>query len=162
LGKKDLIYHSPSLKYEIEFLDFSTDEKYLLYKDKFEEIGMIYLVTLKRINTIFVEMKIEWQTEGLRISPKAQRIYCSYNCENRITTISKLSQNYILVGDEMGTLRIFPYPPDNHRLGELHTNCYTHHMNKINSIKQHKELTYVATTAVYDRSLILWRKFGFN
>ncbi len=87
------------MKYEIEFLDFSTDEKYLLYKDKFEEIGMVYLVTLKRINTIFVEMKIEWQTEGLRISPKAQRIYSSYNCENRITTIAKLNENYIIVGD---------------------------------------------------------------
>lgn len=62
----------------------------------------------------------------------------------------------------MGTLRIFNYPPENDRLGELHNTCYTLHMNKINSIKQHKCLNYVATTAVYDRSLILWRKVGFS
>ena len=34
----------------------------------------------RRINTIFVEMAIEWQEEGLRISPYGQKIYYSYSC----------------------------------------------------------------------------------
>lgn len=62
----------------------------------------------------------------------------------------------------MGTLRVFPYPPESDRLGELHTNCYTQHMNRINSIKIHKEFDYVATTSVYDRALIIWNKYGCN
>ena len=62
----------------------------------------------------------------------------------------------------MGTLRVFQYPPDNEKLGELHSQCYTQHMNKINCIKQHRELTYVVTTAVGDRSMILWRKYGMS
>lgn len=58
----------------------------------------------------------------------------------------------------MGTLRIFTYPIEDDRLGELHTHCYTLHMNNINNIKQHKNLKFVATTSVYDRSLIIWGK----
>lgn len=53
----------------------------------------------KRINTIFVEMGIEWQEEGLRISPKGQKIYYSYSCENKITAITRLGLKHILVGD---------------------------------------------------------------
>ena len=32
-----------NLKHEIDYLDFSTDDKYLLFKDRYEEIGMITL-----------------------------------------------------------------------------------------------------------------------
>ena len=46
----------------MDYLDFSVDDKYLLFKDRYEEIGMISLEKdYRRINTIFVEMGIEWQ-----------------------------------------------------------------------------------------------------
>ena len=89
-----------NLKHEIDYIDFSVDSKYMLFKDKYEDIGMINLEKdFKRINTIFVEMGIEWQNEGLRISPKAQNIYYSYSCENKITAIAKLGSDQIIVGD---------------------------------------------------------------
>jgi len=53
----------------------------------------------RRINTIFVEMNIEWEEEGLRISPKGQKIYYSYSCENKITAITRLGSDKIIVGD---------------------------------------------------------------
>ena len=107
-----------NLKHELDYLDFSSDEKYLLFKDKYEEIGMINLEKdYRRINTIFVEMNIEWQQEGLRISPKAQKIYYSYSCENKITAITRLGSDKIVVGDEMGTLRLFDYPSPDDALG---------------------------------------------
>jgi hypothetical protein len=117
---------------------------------------MINLNTLKRINTIFVEMNIEWRDEGLRISPFAQKIYCSYSRENKITAIQKLSEKELIIGDEMGTIRIFNYVDDEDRIGELHTSCYTTHMNVIRNIKVHDQ--YVLTTSDYDRSVILWKK----
>lgn len=39
-------------------MDFSIDNKFLLFKDNFEEIGMVNLIDYKRFNTIFVEMGI--------------------------------------------------------------------------------------------------------
>jgi hypothetical protein len=52
-------------------------------------------------------MNIEWEEEGLRISPKGQKIYYSYSCENKITAITRLESDKIIVGDEMGTIRVF-------------------------------------------------------
>jgi hypothetical protein len=111
----------------------------------------------RRINTIFVEMGIEWQEEGLRISPNGQKIYYSYSCENKITAITRLGKDKIVVGDEMGTIRLFDYPCPDDRLGELHLHCYTNHMNDVQIIKVHPALTHVITTALLDRSFILWR-----
>ena len=71
----------------------------------------------RRINTIFVEMSIEWQRQGLRLSPGAQNIYYSYSCENKITALARLGIDKIIVGDEMGTVRIFDYPCPEDRLG---------------------------------------------
>lgn len=160
-GKSRDPYHTLSnLKHEIDYIDFSLDDKYFLFKDKYEEIGMINLDSEKdyrRINTIFVEMAIEWQEEGLRISPKGQKIYYSYSCENKITTLTRLGKDKIIVGDEMGTVRIFDYPCPDDRLGELHLFCYSNHMNDIQIIRVHPGLSHVITTALQDRSLILWK-----
>lgn len=151
-----------NLKYEIEFLDFSRDSRYLLFKDSFEELGMVNLQTYKRINTIFVEMGVEWEAEGLRISPHGQRIYCAYSRDNKITNVRRLGSSHIIIGDEMGTLRIFEYPCPEDRLGELHTGCYSAHMNFIKNIAIHPTQPYVLSSAVYDRSVILWKVAGIE
>ena len=54
---------------------------------------MINLESFKRINTIFVEMNIEWESQGLKISPEGQKIYYSYSRENKITAIQRLTKN---------------------------------------------------------------------
>lgn len=138
-------------------MDFSRDCKYLLFKDSFEELGMVNLQNFKRINTIFVEMGIEWESEGVRISPHGQKIYCSYSRENKITVLRRIGQKQIIIGDEMGTLRIFQYPCPEDKIGELHSQCYTSHMNFIKNIEIHPNRNFVLTSSVYDRSLILWR-----
>lgn len=56
-----MLFRLNNLKHEIEYLDFSVDCKFVLFKDRHEEISMIQLEDYKRINTIFVEMNIEWQ-----------------------------------------------------------------------------------------------------
>lgn len=57
----------------------------------------------------------------------------------------------------MGTVRIFEYPCPADRLGELHLQCYTNHMNDIEIIRVHPMRKYVVTTGLMDRSLVLWR-----
>jgi hypothetical protein len=57
----------------------------------------------------------------------------------------------------MGTIRIFEYPCPDERLGELHLQCYSNHMNDIYFIKTHPDFTYILTAALQDRSLILWK-----
>jgi hypothetical protein len=37
----------------------------------------------------------------------------------------------------MGTIRVFDYPCPADRLGELHLQCYTNHMNDIEIIRVH-------------------------
>ena len=93
----------------------------------------------------------------MRISPNAQKIYYSYSCENKITAISRLGKDKIIVGDEMGTVRIFDYPCKEDRLGELHLQCYSTHMNDITNICVHPNDLYVLTTSLQDRSLVLWQ-----
>ena len=73
-------------------MDFSVDNKYLLFKDNFEEIGMLSLIDYKRFNTIFVEMGIEWKSEGIRISPHGQKIHSMYSRENQITKLRRLNK----------------------------------------------------------------------
>jgi hypothetical protein len=54
---KEPVYTLNNLKHEIDYLDFSTDDQFLLFKDRYEEIGMLALTPdkdYKRINTIFV------------------------------------------------------------------------------------------------------------
>ena len=64
-----------NLSTSIEFLDFSTDNFYLLYKDSFEEVVIIDLSNLKKINTVFVEFDIEWCSDGIKASDKAKVIF---------------------------------------------------------------------------------------
>lgn len=62
--KKEPYHTIQNLKHEIDYIDFSLDDKYFLFKDRYEEIAMINLDTdrdYKRINTIFLEMGLEWQ-----------------------------------------------------------------------------------------------------
>lgn len=154
----ECLHQLGNLKHEIDYMDFSVEDKFLLFKDRYEEIGMISLEKeYKRINTIFVEMGIEWQREALRLSPNAQTIYYSYTCENKITAVSRLGNDKIIVGDQMGTLRIFDYPCPDDRLGELHLHCYAVHMNCIAEIVVHPDLHLVLTVGVEDKSLVLWR-----
>lgn len=61
-----------NLSTSIEFLDFSTDNFYLLYKDSYDEVVIIELTNLKKINTVFVEFDIEWCSDGIKASDKAK------------------------------------------------------------------------------------------
>ena len=93
-----------NLATSIEFLDFSTDNFYLLYKDHFEEVVIIDLTNLKKINTIYVEFDIEWCSDGIKVSDKIKGIQTFYSDENKFLKISKVGERSMIVTDEMGTV----------------------------------------------------------
>ncbi len=66
-----------SLTYDIEFIDFSTDNNYMVYKDFSGEIIYVALKDgkPKGINPASVEFTHEWLSDGLKISNKGIENY---------------------------------------------------------------------------------------
>lgn len=60
-----------NLSSKVEFLDFSTDNFYLMYKSP-DEFVIIDLSNLEKINTVFVEFDIEWCSDGIKTSDKTK------------------------------------------------------------------------------------------
>ena len=95
-----------NLSSSISFIDFSTDNFYLVYKDNFEEITIIDLTNLKKVNTISVEFDIEWASNGLQIHEKTKGVLPFYQDDNRIIKMIRVGENTLIVSDEMGTVII--------------------------------------------------------
>lgn len=151
------LVRSHPLSSEVEFLDFSVDSRYLLFKDRSEDLGIVECKELKRINTIFIEYDIEWSSDGRILNEKAMNIHACYHRENTITKILQLQDKYVLVGDQMGSLRLFDYPCESKRVGELHLRCYSQHMNMVSCLEGSNDGKWVASASQLDRSVVLWR-----
>ena len=95
-----------NLSSNVEFLDFSTDNHYLVYKSP-DEITIVDLSNLEKVNTAFVEMDLEWCSDGLKASEKIKGIDPFYSTENPFLKVVKLGEKTIAVTDEMGTVNIF-------------------------------------------------------
>lgn len=81
----------------MEYLDFSTDNFYLLYKDTSDEMAIIDLALQKRINTLHVEFEVEWCSDGIKLSDKAKGVHSCYSDENRIIKITQIGERTIAV-----------------------------------------------------------------
>lgn len=95
-----------NLSSNVEFLDFSTDDHYLVYKSP-DEITIVDLSNLEKINTAFVEMDLEWCSDGLKASEKIKGIHSFYPEENPFLKVAKLGEKTIVVTDEMGTVNTY-------------------------------------------------------
>lgn len=85
----------------VEYIDFTVDDNFLLYKDTLEEVSIIDLSNQKKINTIFIEHDIEWCSDGIKIGEKTN-VHSHYSDENKILKITLVAANCIAVTDEMG------------------------------------------------------------
>lgn len=127
-----------------------------MYKDNFEEIAVIDIPNLKKINTIFIEHDVEWQSDGIKISEKTKGIHNFFSDENKILQITMLGKDAIAVTDEMGTIRIFNYPCTS-STGNGYVNCYADHLSYINSCVISPNGKYLVTTSEVDRSIFIWQ-----
>lgn len=86
-----------NLNTSVEYLDFSTDNFYLLYKDMSDEIAIIDLSLQKRINTLHVEFDLEWCSDGIKLAEKAKGVHSCYTDENRILKITLIGERSMAV-----------------------------------------------------------------
>lgn len=77
-----------NLTTSIEYIDFTKDNLYMMYKDNFEEVAIIDIVHLKKTNTIFIENDVEWCSDAIKVSEKTKGVHSHYQDENRITKIT--------------------------------------------------------------------------
>ena len=58
--KFNLICSVDNISSQIEIMDFSVDNQYLLYKDFNDEVVISDLASQKRVNVIYVEQDLVW------------------------------------------------------------------------------------------------------
>mmetsp|Transcript_19117 Transcript_19117/g.2603 ORF Transcript_19117/g.2603 Transcript_19117/m.2603 type:complete len:128 (+) Transcript_19117:219-602(+) len=74
-GNFKILCQVGNLPTSIEYLDFTMDNYYLIYKDNFEEVSIIDLKNLKKINTLYVEHDAKWCSDGIKVSEKKPKEY---------------------------------------------------------------------------------------
>lgn len=102
---------------DVEFLDFSVDNFFLLYKDKVNQKCFYDLSSLKKSDALGVEMDIEWMSDGIKLSEKTSELdkLCeddnSFRCMVKVVDKSpdgKVEKGgdkgSIIVTDEIGTV----------------------------------------------------------
>lgn len=118
-----------NLSTRIDFLDFSSDNYYLIYKDNFEDVAIINLS--EKIKQAHIdEYEIEWNADGLKVAKQTKGIHPYYNDTNKILKVFRISKDTILVTSEMGIIRLFNYPcyagP-----GNSYFRFYADHLNEV-------------------------------
>jgi len=89
-----------NLTNNIEFIDFSTDNYYMLYKDIQEEETIFNLVSFKQQNNLNkFAFDIEWCSDGIKIHKKTKGLLQFYSEENKILKMQKLDEAHIAVTD---------------------------------------------------------------
>jgi hypothetical protein len=82
------------------------------------------------MNILYIEFELEWCSDGIKLPAKAKGgVHSCYTDENRILKITPIGVNNIAVTDEMGTIRIFPYPCPS---GSGYVRIYTDHLPNVN------------------------------
>ena len=142
-----------NLNTNVDYLDFSTDNFYLLYKDVSDEIAIIDLSIQKKINSLYVEFELEWCSDGKKLDEKAKGIHSCYTDENRILKITPIGEKSIAVTDEMGTIRIFPYPC----LSGSYQRIYTDHLIYVNQCIASPDKETLVTTSEVDKCIMVWK-----
>ncbi|KAL4455920.1 hypothetical protein ABPG73_008674 [Tetrahymena malaccensis] len=139
----------------VEYIDFTEDDNFLLYKDTLEEVSIIDLSNQKKINTIFIEHDIEWCSDGIKIGEKTKGVHSHYSDENKILKITPITTNCIAVTDEMGTIRLFNYPCDS-GTGNGYMRCYPDHLNNVNQCVLSPDKRFLVTSSERDRCIFIW------
>jgi len=138
----------------VTFLDFSKDGKYFIYKVQIELI-VVDMNKLTTDNSVMTEMNIEWMSDAIRITNETKGVNPYYSEENRILKMARLGESTLVVTDDIGTIRLFPYPCDSSKdLGFYR--CYTNQMMYISNCVPSLDHEYLITTSEMDSSIYIW------
>ena len=103
-------------KYMIRYLDFSSDNAYLMCEDDLGEVVHWDIFNERILHSTEIEHEIEWVTEGLRNSPTMKGAAKWYNDYNPMKAIVKApGKPFVAIGDQQGVVIIYIY---------IHTHIY--------------------------------------
>lgn len=89
---------------EIEFMDFSTDDYYLMYKDTIGQKCFFDIENNKKNDTLAIDFDIEWVSEGIKISEKRRGLDPWYKEDNVVTNLVRAGDHTLIATDEIGTV----------------------------------------------------------
>lgn len=92
---------------EIEFMDFSTDDYYLMYKDTIGQKCFFDIENNKKNDTLAIDFDVEWVSEGIKISEKRRGLDPWYKEDNIVTNLVRAGESTLIATDEIGTVSHF-------------------------------------------------------
>lgn len=140
----------------IEFIDFSTDHQYMIYKDRRDELVLIDQSSWDKENQQNLEFNIEWCSDGQKVHKNSQGIHLFYGEENKLLCITQLSDSAVVVTDEIGTIRVFNYPCAT-GTGNQYIQCYVDHQNMVSQCVLSYDKNYLITSSETDNSIMIWK-----
>lgn len=131
----------------------------IMYMNSNDEVKGHYLENpIEQLQIDISSKQQKWQSDGLKISEEIKGISQYYNQKNN--KILKLLQldNYLIVTDQIGTIRVFNYPCSTDLETEVYE-CYCDHLNQITKCVANPESTKMATISEIDKCVIIWDIF---
>jgi WD40 repeat protein len=142
-------------KSSISYLDFSTDNGYMMVEDKVGEVTLYEIETDRPIKTDAIDFDLEWLGDGLRTYGRLKGLRQQYNQNNKIIRIKKLlGKPVVVVCDAMGTIRLFNYP---NTAGEPYYQCYSDHLYQISDCMFSPDKQFFVTSCQFDKCIFKWR-----
>ena len=90
----------------IEFMDFSSDNVYLMYMDNIKKKCFYNLKNMSQDESEMLNLKhnVEWISDGLKISENIRGIAPCYTEDNEITCLVRVGTNSMIASDQIGTV----------------------------------------------------------
>lgn len=143
----DFLCSIEDLTSQIEIMDFTADDTYLMFKEVQGQKVFFDLQTQRKIDTLGQIFDPEFLTTGLQLSESVQ-LLSEYETPNmRFRMMVRVGNNSVLVGDTLGTLQVFGFPIEDFPGNKL----YTEHLSEIKSISLTLDRKRAVTTSTYDR-----------
>lgn len=136
----------------ILFMDFSSDNIYLMFMDNIGKKQFLDLKEGQELNKIDLQ-NTEWISEGLKISDKRRGLDPNYTEENNVTCLVRAGHKSIIAADQIGTIRIFEYPC----LNTGYYRIYSQHLSFIRLLRVSKSGEYLLSSSSIDKSIFVWR-----
>jgi hypothetical protein len=89
---------------KIEFMDFSEDNYYLMYKDNVTQKCFYDLTNLKKNDTLAIDFDLEWVSEGIKLSEKTAGLDEWCEEDNKFTCLVRAGSRSLIATDEIGTV----------------------------------------------------------
>lgn len=150
-----VLYHVvENLSANVDFIDFSTDNEYLVFKNRDDsENFVVRLLSKERVNSSNSEFHIEWAGPGKKTLESVRAITSFYNEDNHMLGLAQIMDRCVVATDEIGSLRVFSYPVVADR---GYSRCLIEHLTNIRICIATPDCKRIVTYSSMDRCINIW------